>query len=102
MSYYRHHAFFCTHVREDGGACCGKHEAQALQDYAKQRIKELKLSGPGMCRINKAGCMDRCDRGPVMVVYPEGVWYSYRNRADIDEIIERHIQQGEIVERLQV
>lgn len=102
MSYYKHHVFFCTHQRDNGAACCAEHNAQDLRDYAKDRIKSLKLAGPGKCRINNAGCMDRCVKGPVCVIYPEAVWYTYRNQADIDEIIERHLQHGEVVKRLQI
>ena len=53
-------------------------------------------------RINKAGCLDRCEEGPVIVVYPEEVWYTYVDRQDIDEIIDRHLVGGEIVERLRI
>ncbi|HHB12642.1 MAG TPA: (2Fe-2S) ferredoxin domain-containing protein, partial [Chromatiales bacterium] len=74
----------------------------AMRDYAKRRIKELGLAGQGRIRINLAGCMDRCSEGPVLVVYPEGVWYTYETREDIDEIIERHLRQGEVVERLRI
>ena len=102
MSYYRHHVFFCTNQRTDGRACCQNHDAQAMRDYAKQRTKELGLSGKGEVRINNAGCLDRCDEGPVLVVYPEGVWYTYVDQADIDEIIEEHIGHGRVVERLKL
>ena len=101
MSFYRHHVFFCTNEREDG-YCCQDHDARAMRDYAKRRIKELGLAGQGRIRINLAGCMDRCSEGPVLVVYPEGVWYTYETRDDIDEIIERHLRQGEVVERLRI
>ncbi|MGZ8189420.1 MAG: (2Fe-2S) ferredoxin domain-containing protein [Methylosarcina sp.] len=101
MSYYQYHVFFCTHHREDG-ACCANHDAQALRDYAKEQIKKLKLTGQRKCRINNAGCMDRCNKGPVLVVYPEGVWYTYENKADIDEIIQEHLQHGRIVDRLKI
>ncbi len=100
--YYRYHVFFCTNQREDGGACCGDHDAQAVRDYAKSRIKALGLNGPGQCRINSAGCMDRCGEGPVIAVYPEGVWYTYVDQADIDEIIDEHLVKGRIVERLKI
>ena len=73
-----------------------------MRDYAKARVKALKLSGAGKVRINNAGCLDRCDEGPVMVVYPEGVWYTYIDREDIDEIISEHIENGRIVERLRI
>ncbi len=52
--------------------------------------------------MNKAGCLDRCDEGPVMVVYPEGVWYTYVDISDVDEIIDSHLVGGEIVERLRL
>jgi (2Fe-2S) ferredoxin len=51
-------------------------------------------------RINSAGCLDRCDKGPVIVVYPEAVWYTYVDQEDIDEIVDSHLLQGKIVERL--
>jgi (2Fe-2S) ferredoxin len=102
MTYYAKHVFFCLNQRDDGRACCAAHGAAELQSYAKDRIKQLKLAGPGQMRINKAGCLDRCEQGPCMVVYPEGVWYTYVDREDIDEIIERHLQGGEVVERLKI
>lgn len=100
--YYRHHLFFCTNQRAAGAACCQNHDAQAMRDYAKARIKALGLRGAGMARANTAGCMDRCEEGPVLVVYPEGVWYTYVDKEDIDEIIEEHILNGRIVERLRI
>lgn len=102
MSYYKHHVFFCTNRRDDGRPCCENHGAQAMRDYAKAKVKALGLSGKSKVRINNAGCLDRCDEGPVIVVYPEGVWYTYVDEDDIDEIIEKHLVQGEPVERLKI
>lgn len=102
MSHFKHHVFFCCNQRAEGEQCCAALGATALRDYAKQRIKALGLSGEGRTRINMAGCLDRCDQGPVMVVYPEAVWYTYVDREDIDEIISEHLQNGRIVERLKV
>ena len=102
MAYYRHHLFFCTNKRDDGSACCANHNAQALRDYAKTRIKALGVYGEGRVRVNNAGCMDRCEEGPVLVVYPEGVWYTYVDKEDIDEIIDEHVLKGRIVERLRI
>ena len=102
MSYYRHHVFFCCNLREAPERCCATSNANEMQQYAKKRIKELGLAGKGKVRINKAGCLDRCDEGPVIVVYPEEVWYTYVDRDDIDEIIDRHVIGGEIVERLRI
>ena len=93
MSHYQHHVFFCCNQRKNGSACCEDHGASELRAYAKDRVKQLGLSGEGKTRINQAGCLDRCELGPVLVVYPEGVWYTYVDRSDIDEIIEQHLQQ---------
>ena len=101
-SHYQYHVFFCTNQREDGAACCADHDAQTMRDYAKQRIKALGLNGPGQCRINSAGCMDRCSEGPVIAVYPEAVWYTYVDKADIDEIIQEHLLNGRTVARLKI
>ena len=102
MSYYKHHVFFCTNQRAEGCACCEDYDAQAMRDYAKAKTKEMGLAGKGGVRINSAGCLDRCAEGPVIVVYPDDVWYSYVDASDIDEIIEKHIKTGEIVERLKI
>lgn len=102
MSFYKHHVFFCLNERKDGKTCCASAGAEDMQQYAKQRIKELKLSGPGNIRINKAGCLDRCEEGPVLVVYPDETWYTYVDKEDIDEIIDEHLVKGRPVERLKI
>ena len=102
MSYYKRHVIFCCNQRDEGAACCNNHSAQSIRDYAKEKIKSLKLSGPGKIRVNSAGCLDRCEEGPIMVVYPEAVWYTYIDREDIDEIIHEHLQHGRVVERLKI
>ncbi len=98
--FFKYHVFFCCNQREAGEPCCARFNAQKMRDYAKQRIKALGLNGEGGVRINSAGCLGRCEKGPVVVVYPEGVWYTWIDEEDIDEIIERHLQQGQVVERL--
>ena len=100
MAYYQHHVFFCTNQRPNGESCCQDFDAQHLRDYAKQRCKELGIHKDGQVRINNAGCLNRCESGPVLVVYPEGVWYSYIDQEDIDEIIDSHLLRGQPVERL--
>ena len=102
MSHFEHHVFFCLNRREAGRDCCAAHDAERLQAYAKDRVKALGLSGPGKVRINRAGCLDRCDQGPVAVVYPEGVWYTFVDEQDIDEIIESHLVGGKPVDRLKL
>ena len=102
MSYYQHHVFFCTNLRDGERQSCGQCGAQKARDYVKQRCKELGLSGEGKVRINNAGCLDRCEQGPVVVIYPEETWYTYVDNDDLDEIIEKHLQQGQIVDRLKI
>jgi (2Fe-2S) ferredoxin len=99
MSYYERHIFFCLNQR-DGENACAQHGAQAGFDHCKKRVKGEKLAGPGKIRVNKAGCLDRCAGGPVAVVYPEAVWYTYVDEQDIDEIVDSHLKEGRIVERL--
>ena len=100
MHYYEHHLFFCLNERKNGEACCANHGAQAAFDHCKARVKAEGLAGPGGVRVNKAGCLDRCAGGPVAVVFPEGVWYTYVDLSDIDEIVDSHLVQGRVVERL--
>lgn len=102
MSYYQYHVFFCTNLRADGSACCQRFDAQAMRDYLKKRSKELGIAGAGKVRINTAGCLDRCEEGPVIVVYPDEVWYTFLDRDDIDEIFEEHLLHGRVVERLRI
>jgi (2Fe-2S) ferredoxin len=100
--YFERHVFFCMNQREDGRSCCGAQGAATAQQHAKRRVKELGLNGQGKIRINQAGCMDRCEDGPVLVVYPEGVWYTYVDNSDIDDIIDSHLVGGKIVDRLKI
>lgn len=99
-SYYERHVFFCLNERKSGEACCAQHQAQEAFDHCKMQVKVAGLAGPGQVRVNKAGCMDRCAAGPVLVVYPEAVWYTYIDNTDIDEIVESHLKNGQVVERL--
>lgn len=101
-SYFQRHIFFCLNERDNGEACCAQHRAQDAFDRCKSQVKAAGLSGPGQVRVNKAGCLDRCAAGPVAVVYPEAVWYTYVDNDDIDEIVESHLKNGQVVERLLV
>lgn len=97
--YYQRHVFLCTNVRPDGHprGCCKAKGSEKLRDYMKARAKELGLKD---VRINTAGCLDRCELGPTMVIYPEGVWYAPKTTADIDAILERHVRDGGRVPQL--
>ena len=102
MSYYKNHVFVCTNQRADGTQCCAQYQAQEMRDYMKARSKELGLAGCGDVRINSAGCLNRCELGPILVIYPEETWYTFVDKDDVDEIIEEHLVKGNIVERLLV
>lgn len=103
MSHYDKHVFFCVNQRPAGEDCCNNHNAQAARDYVKDKVKQLDISTEkNFIRINSAGCLGRCDLGPVLVVYPEAVWYTYIDQSDLDEIIEEHLKNGRVVERLKI
>ena len=97
--YYKAHVFCCTNQRAAGHerGCCADKGAAKLHAYMKKRAKELGLGG---VRVNTSGCLDRCELGPCVVVYPEGVWYSPKSEADCDEIVSVHLKQGGRVARL--
>ena len=101
MSFYKEHVFCCTNQRPEGhpAGCCHSKGNERLRNYMKRRAQELGLKD---VRVNGAGCLGRCDKGPAMVIYPEGVWYAPKNEADVDEILAVHLQQGGRVERLMV
>jgi (2Fe-2S) ferredoxin len=100
--YYERHLFFCTNDRGTSAErpSCNQCGSAALREYAKAKVKKLGMSGQGKVRINTSGCLDRCEQGPVCVVYPEGTWYTFIDEEDVDEIIEDHLINGKLVERL--
>ena len=102
MSYYERHIFFCLNERQGGEACCARQDAQAAFDRCKARVKSAGAAGAGHVRVNRAGCLDRCAGGPVAVVYPEAVWYTWVDERDIDEIVDSHLLGGVPVERLRL
>ncbi len=97
--YCRTHVFCCINQRDgsDPRGCCHDRGGSELRNYMKLKAKKMGIEG---VRINASGCLDRCELGPTMVIYPEGVWYTYRTPEDVDEILERHIKDGERVGRL--
>ena len=97
--YYRRHVFCCVNTRapDHPRGCCSARGSAELRDHMKARAKQHKLFD---VRINASQCLDRCEFGPTMVIYPEGVWYAPRTVADVDEIIETHLVGGGRVERL--
>lgn len=100
MTYYTKHVLLCTNQKPAGKQCCANSGGEVFFDYMKTRLLEMELHGPGKIRVSKSGCLGRCASGPCLVVYPEGVWYSYSSFTDIDQIIERHLVAGETAEQL--
>lgn len=97
--FYERHVFFCTNERPEDhprGSCACRGSVK-LRNYMKARAKEL---GVSRVRINASGCLDRCELGPTMVVYPEGVWYRCETMADVDRVLTEHVQGGQRVPEL--
>lgn len=101
VPYFEQHVFICMNTRDDGRLSCGQQGAN-VGPHAKRRVKELCLNGGQGIRVNQAGCLGRCDEGPVLVVYPQGTWYTYVDATDIDDIIDTHLLGNKTVERLEI
>jgi (2Fe-2S) ferredoxin len=95
---YRKHVFICTNEKETGKKCCGEERGMALVNAFKDnmRSKGLQLE----IRAQKTGCLDACNFGPSVVVYPEGIYYGNVLLSDVNEIVEEHLLQNRPVERL--
>lgn len=100
--HYQKHIFICTNQKEEGKVCCANGGASDLKDYFKKKLVEAKLHGPDKYRISSSGCLGRCKLGPCIVIYPEGTWYSYQSKDDIDTIIANHLIIGEKVNELEI
>jgi (2Fe-2S) ferredoxin len=102
MTYYARHVFMCVNRRDDGSACCAARDSEARLKELRRLLKTRGAHGRGKIRVNKSGCMDRCARGPILVVYPDAVWYRYENARDLEEIADSHLRDGNIVARLRL
>lgn len=102
MAEYRHHIFVCENQRDAGHprGCCAARGAESVREALKAEIKR-QSAGAGV-RINKAGCLDQCEHGVTLVIYPEAVWYGFVQPADVPEIVAEHIIGGRPVERLRL
>ena len=96
---YDYHIFCCVNERPDSAVrdCCRK---KKFFDFKKSHEKKISELGLKRIRVNQSGCLDKCELGPIMVIYPQGVWYSFKNIQDVDEIINTHLLKGKIVKRL--
>src|SRR6266478_1467353 len=91
--FYERHIFLCTNVRPEGHprGCCSAGGSEKLRGYMREKARQLGIES---IRLNASGCLDRCELGPNLVIYPEGVWYHYETTQDIDEILETHVKNG--------
>ena len=95
---FKKHVFICTNQKDAPKKCCGDERGMALVDAFKSSMKEKGLLTD--MRAQKTGCLDFCAFGPTMVVYPEGVFYGNVQLSDVEEIIESHLVNDVVVERL--
>jgi (2Fe-2S) ferredoxin len=100
MPAFTYHLFVCGNVREAGHrrGCCDPDGRQSLRDAFK---KELKRAGFGsLARVNHAGCLDQCEHGPTVVIYPQGIWYGGVTIADVPRIVQKTLIGGEVIPEL--
>lgn len=102
MAGFTHHIFICGNVREPGHrrGCCDPGGNQALREVFK---KELKQAGAGaLVRANHSGCLEQCEHGPTVVIYPQAIWYGHVKPEDVPRIVARTIMNGEILDDLRI
>lgn len=97
---YKKHVFICTNQKDGGKKCCGAEHGTALVDAFKTSLKDKGLNIE--IRAQKSGCLDVCALGPALVVYPEGVFYGGVQLSDVEEIVQSHLVNDQIVERLKL
>jgi (2Fe-2S) ferredoxin len=97
---FEHHIFVCQNVRDESDArgCCMARGGGPVLEWFKAEVHGR--GWKSRMRVNKAGCLDACDFGPTVVVYPEGTWYSPRTQEDVRAICDRHLARGELVKEL--
>ncbi len=100
--HYQKHIFLCTNQKSNDKKCCADASAVEKAKYLKQLLIEKNMHGVDKYRVSTSGCLGRCSKGPCLVIYPEGIWYSYSDIKDINEIVECYLGRGEVVSRLQI
>jgi (2Fe-2S) ferredoxin len=98
--FYQKHIFLCTNQKAPGKVCCANTGGEVYFAYMKEQLIQKGLHGPNKVRLSQAKCLGRCSEGPCLVIYPEGVWYTYASFADLDAIIEQHVQHDACLEHL--
>ena len=98
--FYDKHIFVCVHARANNARCCAQSGALTLVEFLKKNLAPHRTNQPASIRVNRAGCLGRCELGPLLVIYPEGIWYRYRTEEDLKKIIQEHIINKKIVRDL--
>ncbi|MBA2648823.1 MAG: (2Fe-2S) ferredoxin domain-containing protein [Legionella sp.] len=100
MAYYAKHILMCTNQKIPGKQCCANSGGEPFFDYMKSKLLELGMHGPGKIRVSKSGCLGRCSSGPCIVIYPEGIWFTYSSYEDLNQIIQNYIINNQVVDSL--
>lgn len=102
MPVFEKHVFVCTNTRPDvhPRGCCSAKNSDAIRDRMKELVAKAGLKGK--VRVNTAGCLDQCEHGVTIVVYPDAVWYGFVQMEDVVEIVDSHLIGGKPVARLQL
>ena len=98
----KYHIFVCASNRPNGvqkGLCHQKDSVKVLEKFIEE-IEDRDLTGD--CMVTNTGCFGICSRGPVAVVYPEGIWYGNLTTDAVEEIVEKHFEGGEIATQYQI
>ena len=100
MAKFQHHLFICTNERDETASrpSCAGEGSKKLKETFKDALKSAGLKGK--VRANELGCLDQCEHGPVVVVYPDAVWYGFVHGSDVEEIVSEHLVHGRPVQRL--
>jgi (2Fe-2S) ferredoxin len=102
MARYKRHILICENIRDEDHprGSCGRKCSEDIRMAFKTALKNRGMTT--VYRANKSGCLDACEFGPVVVVYPDGVWYGGVTATDVEEIIEEHVIGGKPVTRLMI
>ena len=102
MPLFTHHVFVCGNQRAAGHSrgCCDQDGSEALRNAFKAEIKKRGLTP--LVRANRAGCLDQCEEGPIVVIYPQAIWYGKVSIDDVPRIVEETIINGQIIDELQI
>lgn len=100
MASFAHHLFVCGNVRaaDHPRGCCDPEGADHLRDAFKAELKRQGLASSS--RANSAGCLDQCEHGPTVVIYPQNIWYGWVRVEDVPRIVEQTIMHGVVLEDL--